>query len=80
MTTNTNTSNNSASTSDVILSTDFYEIYDFVDNIRRNNMDDLNDTASITGIFGYLNENFAQSLQNTLKSLYDTNLTEFLII
>ena len=73
MTTNTNTSNNSASSSDIILSTDFYDIYDFVDNIRRNNVDDVDDTAAITGIFGYMNENFAQSLQNTLIAISETS-------
>ena len=72
MATNTNTSNNSTSTSDVILSTDFYEIYDFVDSMRRNNVDDVNDTAAVTGIFGYLNENFAQSLQNTLIAISES--------
>ena len=67
-TTNTNTD-----LSDSLLSTDIYEISDFIDQIRRNNISDINDTASIVGIFGYMNEIFSQSLQNTLVVVSETS-------
>ena len=59
-TTNTNTD-----ASDSVLSTDIYEISDFIDQVRQNNISDVSDTASIVGIFGYMNEIFSQTLQNT---------------
>lgn len=59
--TNLNTSKD-----DTVLSTDIYEISEFIDNIRQNNIPDISDTASIVGMFGYMNEVFSQTLQNTL--------------
>ena len=59
--TNTNTSKD-----DTVLSTDIYEISDFIDSVRQNNITDISDTASIVGMFGYMNEIFSQTLQNTL--------------
>ena len=66
-TTNTNTSN------DTSLSTDIYEISDFIDSIRRDNIPDVDDTASILGIFGWANEIFSQTLQNTLIAISETS-------
>lgn len=58
--TNTNTDNQN------ILSTDIYEISEFLDQIREDNIPDLDETNSIVGIFGYMNEMFSQTLQNAL--------------
>lgn len=58
--TNTNTDNQN------VLSTDIYEISEFLDQIREDNIPDLNETNSIVGIFGYMNEMFSQTLQNSL--------------
>ena len=68
MATNTNTSKN-----DAMLSTDIYEISDFIDDIRKNNITDISDTASIVGMFGYMNEIFSQTLQNTLIVVSETS-------
>ena len=65
-TTNTNTS------SETILSSDIYEIADFYDQIRRDNIPDIDDTASMVGIFGYMNEMFSQTMQNTLIVVSET--------
>ena len=59
-TTNTNTDNRN------ILSTDIYEISEFLDQARVNNIPDLDNTNSMVGIFGYMNEMFSQTLQNAL--------------
>ena len=67
MATNTNTS------TDTVLSTDIYEISDFIDQIRKNNITDVSDTASIVGLFGYMNEIFSQTLQNTLIVVSETS-------
>ena len=67
-TTNTNTD-----ASDSVLSTDIYEISDFIDQVRQNNISDVSDTASIVGIFGYMNEIFSQTLQNTLVVVSETS-------
>jgi hypothetical protein len=64
--TNTNTSNTAT------LSTDIYEISDFLDQIRADNIPDLDETASIVGIFGYMNEMFSQTFQNTLIAISET--------
>ena len=58
--TNINTDNQN------ILSTDVYEISEFIDQVRQNNISELDSTASIVGIFGYMNEIFSQTLQNSL--------------
>lgn len=71
--TNTNTSIETTSTSENILSTDIYEISEFIEGIRDNTIDDLSETSSIVGIFGYMNEMFAQSLQNTLIVVSETS-------
>jgi hypothetical protein len=65
--TNTNTD------SQTILSTDIYEVADFLDQIRADNIPDLDDTSSIVGIFGYMNEMFSQTLQNTLIAISETS-------
>ena len=49
-----------------ILSSDIYQVSDFLDDIRENNIPDLDNTSSMIGIFGYMNEMFSQSLQNSL--------------
>ena len=64
--TNTNTSNTAT------LSTDIYEISEFLDQIRQDNIPDLDETASIVGIFGYMNEMFSQTFQNTLIAIAET--------
>lgn len=58
--TNTNTDNKN------VLSTDIYEVSEFLDDVRKNNIPDIDDTSSIVGIFGYMNEMFSQTLQNAL--------------
>lgn len=74
MATNTNTSSTTnASTASKILSTDIYEIFDFVDTVRKNNVPDLSETASVVGIFNYMEEQFAQTLQNTLIVVSETS-------
>lgn len=67
------TTNINTDASDSVLSTDIYEISDFIDQVRRNNISDVSDTASIVGIFGYMNEIFSQSLQNTLVVVSETS-------
>lgn len=64
--TNTNTSNTAT------LSTDIYEISDFLDQIRADNIPDLDETASMVGIFGYMNEMFSQTFQNSLIVIAET--------
>ena len=64
----TNTNTNSES----LLSSDIYEIADFYDEIRRNNIPDVDETASMVGIFGYMNEMFSQTMQNTLIVVSET--------
>ena len=71
--TNTNTSIETISTSENILSTDIYEISEFIEGVRDNTIDDLSETSSIVGIFGYMNEMFSQSLQNTLIVVSETS-------
>jgi hypothetical protein len=71
--TNTNTSTDTVSTYDNVLSTDIYEISEFIEGIRENTIDDISDTASTVGIFGYMNEMFAQTLQNTLIVVAETS-------
>lgn len=71
--TNTNTSIETTSTSENVLSTDIYEISEFIEGIRDNTIDDLSETSSIVGIFGYMNDMFAQSLQNTLIVVSETS-------
>lgn len=65
--TNTNTN------SETVLSTDIYEVADFFDQIRHDHISDLDDTASMVGIFGYMNEMFSQTLQNTLIVVSETS-------
>lgn len=74
MATNTNTSSSTNTSNNTsILSSDIYDISNFVDTIRSNNLDDSSDTASIVGIFGYMNEIFSQTLQNTLIVVSETS-------
>lgn len=51
---------------DVILSSDIYEISEFVDTIQQNNSD-LDKSTLALGIFGYLNDMFTISTQNTVR-------------
>ena len=51
---------------DIILSSDIYEISEFVDTIQQNNSD-LDKTTLALGIFGYLNDMFTVSMQNTVR-------------
>lgn len=66
--TNTNTGSDQS-----ILSTDIYEISDFIDQIRKDNVPNVSDTASMVGIFGYMNEIFSQTIQNTLIAVSETS-------
>ena len=65
-------STNINTNSENVLSTDIYEIADFYDQIRRDNIPDVDDTASMVGIFGYMNEMFSQTMQNTLIVVSET--------
>lgn len=60
MATNTNTDNIST------LSADVYEIADFYNQIRVNNIPNSDETSSMVGIFGYINELFTNTMQNTI--------------
>lgn len=51
---------------DNILSSDIYDISSFIDDIQSNNSD-LDDTTLSLGIFGYLNDMFTMSLQNSIR-------------
>ena len=65
---NTNTNTNSS-----VLSTDIYDIAQFIDDIRSDHISDLNATSAMVGIFGYLTEIHSQSLQNTLIAISETS-------
>lgn len=65
-TTNTNTN------SETVLSSDIYEIADFYNHIREETIPDVDDTASMVGIFGYMTEMFSQTMQNTLITVSET--------
>lgn len=66
-TTNTNTGNSK------LLSSDIYEVSEFLDQVRADNVPDLDETNSMVGIYGYMNEMFSQSLQNTLIVTAETS-------
>lgn len=66
-TTNTNTGGTN------VLSTDIYDVSAFIDQIRSDTIPDLDGTSSMVGIFGYMNEAFSQSLQNTLITVAETS-------
>ena len=66
MATNINTNN-------VELSSDIYDVSAFLDEIRRNYIPNVSETASMVGIFGYMNEMFSQSLQNALIVAAETS-------
>ena len=51
---------------ETILSSDIYDISEFVNEIQKNNSD-LDDTTLSLGIFGYLNDMFTVSTQNTVR-------------
>lgn len=65
-TTNTNTN------SETVLSSDIYEIADFYNQIREQTIPDVDDTASMVGIFGYMTEMFSQTMQNALIAVSET--------
>ena len=65
--TNTNTGNTNQ------LSSDIYEVSAFLDQIRQDNIPDLDETSAMVGIFGYMNEMFSQTLQNTLIVTAETS-------
>ena len=58
--TNTNTDDR------ILLSTDIYDVSGFLDQIRQDHIPDIDETSAMVGIFGYMNEMFSQSLQNSL--------------
>lgn len=51
---------------ETILSSDIYDISEFVDDIQQNNSD-LERTTLAAGMFGYLNDMFTISMQNTVR-------------
>ena len=57
--TNTNTNN-------IALSTDIYDIANFIDDIRLDHVSDVDATSAMVGIFGYITEIHSQSLQDVL--------------
>lgn len=59
-------STNLNTNSESVLSSDIYEIAEFFDRIRRTHIPNVDDTAAMVGLFGYMNEAFSQSLQNAL--------------
>ena len=65
--------NTNTNTSKAILSSDIYDVSTFLDQVRADTIPDLDDTASMIGIFGYMNEMFSQSLQNTLIVTAETS-------
>jgi len=64
--TNTNTNSN-------VLTTDIYEIADFIDTIRSNTISEVDATAAMVGIFGYMSEVHSQSLQDVLIKISETS-------
>lgn len=65
-------STNVNTNSETLISTDIYEIAEFYDYIRQSHIPDVSETADMVGIFGYMNEMFSQSLQNTLIVVSET--------
>lgn len=65
--TNTNTNDRN------LLSTDIYDVSAFLDQIRQDQIPDVDETSSMVGIFGYMNEMFSQSLQNALIVAAETS-------
>ena len=65
-------STNVNTNSETVISTDIYEIAEFYDYIRASHIPDLDETSSMVGIFGYMNEMFSQTLQNTLIAISET--------
>ena len=55
-----------ANDNEVILSSDIYAISEFVDDIQQNNSD-LEGSTLAAGMFGYLNDVFTISMQNTVR-------------
>lgn len=55
-----------ANNNETILSSDIYDISEFVNTIQKNNSDLEENTLSL-GIFGYLNDMFTISTQNTVR-------------
>lgn len=48
------------------LTTDLYEIADYVGEIQADNMDGVSSDTLMLGIFGYMREVFSQTIQNTI--------------
>jgi len=63
--TNTNTGSYS-------LSTDIYDIANFIDAIRTDHVTDVDATSAMVGIFGYITEIHSQSLQDVLIRISET--------
>ena len=60
-------------TNPLVLSTDIYDVSAFLDQIRINTIPNIDETSAMIGIFGYMNEMFSQSLQNTLIVTAETS-------
>ena len=56
----------STNSSDKKLTTDLYEIADYVGEIQTENMDGVSQDTLMLGIFGYMRETFSQMIQNTI--------------
>ena len=56
----------STNSSDKKLTTDLYEIADYVGEIQTENMDGVSQDTLMLGIFGYMRETFSQMIQNSI--------------
>ena len=65
-TTNTNTGN------ETLLSTDIYEITEFFNRLRAEHISDLDETSSVVGLFGHMDEIFKQTTQDNLIVVSET--------
>ena len=56
-----------------IISSDIYELADFYEGLRESTIPEVSQTSSMVGIFGYINEIFMQTMQNTLIVASETS-------
>ena len=60
------------SQTETLVSSDIYEITEFYNQIRASTIPDVDETASVVGIFGHMNEMFMQTLQNNIQIVSET--------
>lgn len=63
---------NMNTTPETVLSSDIYDIAELYNTLRRAYVSDVSETASVVGIYGYLNDAFSQSLQNTIIAISES--------